>query len=341
MNSPIPIQGRDWSKARILVVDDDPQVRTLLVRFLEADGFEALVAADGQQALEMVAHAPPDLIILDVDMPRMNGLELCRRLKQNENTALIPVTMLTGYNDAGDRVEGLEAGADDFLAKPFDPATLRARIRSHMRIKRLTDQLERTETVIFCMARWVEMKDEYTEAHLRRVAGYGEQTARALGLAGEELSSVRHAGILHDVGKIGVPDSIIGKKGPLSSLERRVLEKHSGYGAQIVAPMRFAATVAPIIHAHHERWDGDGYPRQLAAKDIPLGARIIAVVDAWDAMTTHRPYRRSLGEVEAMRRLREGAGSQWDPEIVRTFLRLLERGELTSIDLPGLDAMAA
>ena len=341
MNSLNSILDRDGSKARILVVDDDPQICALLVRFLEADGFSVLAAGDGQQALEMVLRDPPDLIILDVHMPRMNGLELCRRLKADDQTALIPVTMLTGYNDATERANGLEAGADDFLPKPFDFATLRTRIRAHLRIKRLTDQLERTETVIFSMARWVEMKDEYTEAHLRRVAGYGEQTAKALGLTGEELSSVRYAGILHDVGKIGVPDSIIGKTGSLSALERAVLQKHSGYGAQIVAPMRFAAAVAPVIHAHHERWDGEGYPRRLIGDAIPLGARIVAVADAWDAMNTHRPHRRSLGETEATRLLREGAGSQWDATVVATFLELLERGELTPLDPLGFEEMAA
>jgi len=251
------------------------------------------------------------------------------------------VTILTG-SDAGEgRLHALEAGADDFLSKPFDQATLRARLSSQLRLKRLTDQLERTETVIFCMARWVEMKDPYTEGHLRRVAGYSEHTAIAVGLTGQELLAVRFGGILHDIGKIGVPESILNKRGPLTALEREALERHSDYGAEIIAPLRFSPTVGPIVRAHHERWDGHGYPRRLRAEDIPPGARIISVVDAWDAMTTDRPYRQALGVDESVRRLREGRGSQWDPDAVDAFLDLVAGGRLAPMELPGEEPMAA
>ncbi|HKQ57717.1 MAG TPA: HD domain-containing phosphohydrolase, partial [Candidatus Eisenbacteria bacterium] len=261
-------------------------------------------------------------------MPVMDGLETCRRLKQDERTALIPVTMITGWSDPTGRIQGIEAGADDFLTKPFDEPTLSARIRSQLRLKRITDQLESTESVIFTMARWVEIKDQYTEGHLRRVAGYAERIAAALEFERTDLVNVRYAGILHDIGKIAVPETIIAKEGPLTSEEREVLEKHPDHGAEIIAPMRFAPAVAPIIRAHHERWDGMGYPHHLRGEDIPVGARIIAVVDAWDAMTTDRSYRRALDTAEAERRLREGAGSQWDPEIVEVFLQLRARGNL-------------
>lgn len=327
-------------QATILVVDDDVQVRNLLVRFLEDEGYATIVASNGREALA-AASRDIDLIILDVDMPVMNGFETCRRLKEDERTALIPVTMLTGLDDREARMRGIEAGTDDFLNKPFDQATLRARLRTQLRLKRMTDQLERTETVIFSMARWVEMKDHYTEGHLRRVAGYAEQTARACGLSGDDLVIVRFAGILHDIGKIGVSEAIIAKTGLLSPQEHKALQKHPDYGAEIIAPMRFAARVAPIIRSHHEHWDGRGYPHGLRGEEIPLGARIISVVDAWDAMITDRPYRRSLGEVEATRRLREGSGSQWDPRITELFLTLLAHGDLTPIDLPGYELTAA
>ena len=318
----------------ILVVDDDSHVRNLLVRFLAEEGYPSIVATNGEEALAIVKREPPDLILLDVDMPVMDGLETCRRLKNDERTALIPVTMITGRTDDSDRTEGIEAGADDFLNKPFDEATLRARIRTQLRLKRITDQLEHTESVIFSMARWVEMKDHYTEGHLRRVAGFSERTAREIGLARDEQVAIRYAGILHDIGKIAVPEAILRKNGPLSLDEQEVLQKHPDHGAEIIAPMRFAASVGPIIRAHHERWDGLGYPCHLRGEDIPIGARIVAVADAWDAMTTARPYRGSLDIAEAERRLREGAGSQWDERIVGLLLELYLRGELASLDAP-------
>jgi len=331
-DSPPSISSSPGGVPRILVCDDDPHVREFLAEFLAREGYATVLATNGREALELVERAPPDLVLLDVDMPGMDGFETCRRLKNDERTALIPVTMLTGGQGPSQRTRGIEAGADDFLGKPIDAATLRARIRTQIRLKRMIDQLERTETVIFSMARWVEHKDHYTEGHLRRVAGYGEQTARACGLLGDDLLTVRYAGILHDIGKIAVPDAILSKAGSLSDEERRLVERHADAGAEIVAPLRFAASVAPIIRAHHERWDGAGYPQGLAGEAIPIGARIIAVVDAWDAMTTHRPYRHALDVVEATRRLRESAGRQWDDRIVDAFLGLQSRGELAALD---------
>jgi putative two-component system response regulator len=319
--------------ALILVADDDPYVRDFLVEFLSREGYATILATNGREALEQVDRASPDLVLLDVDMPEMDGFEVCRRLKRVERTALIPVTMLTGSQGSSQRTRGIEAGADDFLHKPIDGVTLRARIRTQLRLKRMTDQLERTETVIFSMARWVELKDHYTEGHLRRVAGFSEQTGRACGLSADELVTVRYAGILHDIGKIAVPDAILGKVGPLTGPERAILERHADHGAEIVAPLRFSPTVAPIIRAHHERWDGGGYPQRLQGDAIPIGARIIAVVDAWDAMSTDRPYRSALEDRESIRRLREGAGVQWDARVVDVFLDLQCRGVLLPMEL--------
>jgi putative two-component system response regulator len=321
---------------RILVVEDDPQLRAVLLRFLQREGYEPTPAASGEEALECVAETLPDLVLLDVMLPgELDGFAVCRRLKEDPRTALIPVTILTGLTDAEARQSGIEAGADDFLHKPFEYPLLRARLRAQLRVKRLTDQLESTEMVIFSMARWVEVKDPYTEGHLKRIAGYGAVVAEALGLGPDDVRTVRFAGILHDIGKIGVRESILSKPGKLDSKEQEELRRHAEYGAEIVAPMRFANEVAPIILSHHEHWDGRGYPRGLAGEAIPVGARIIAVVDAWDAMTTDRPYRPSLGETEALRRLRNGAGNQWDPKVVETFVALLQAGRLRVAELPG------
>ena len=320
---------------RILLVDDDPRVRDVLSRFLEREGYVTIPAVSGEEALERVADHPPDLVLLDVQLPGIDGYTVCRVLKANIATALIPVTILSGLQESEARTRGIEAGADDFITKPFEYTLLRARIRTQLRIKRLTDQLESTEMVVFSMARWVEIKDPYTEGHLRRIAGFSEQTALALGLPAEHSRVLRYAGVLHDIGKIGVREELLSKPSPLTAEEQIELRKHAEYGAAIVAPMRFAGDVAPIILSHHEHWDGGGYPYALRGEQIPLGARIISVVDAYDAMTSDRPYRKSLGNEEAVRRLKAGSGTQWDPAVVDVFLSLLEAGQLRPVELPG------
>ena len=324
---------------KILIVDDEPRIREVLMRFLAREGYEPRAAESGEEALEAIRAEPPDLVLLDLRLPGVDGFEVCRRLKENPTTALIPVTILTGNQETETHTRGIEAGADDFITKPFDYALLRARVRTQLRLKHLTDQLEDTELVIFSMARWVEIKDPYTEGHLRRIAGYSEQTALGLGLAADQARIVRYAGVLHDIGKIGVRESVLRKPGSLTAAEQQELRKHTEYGAAIVTPMRFAADVAPIILCHHEHWDGTGYPYGLKGEQIPLGARIISVVDAFDAMTSDRPYRDSLGVPEALRRLGEGSATQWDPRVVETFLQLLFKNQLTPADLPSYEPL--
>ena len=320
----------------ILVVEDDSRLGPVLLRFLGREGYTPTLTTSGEDALRLVASLKPDLILLDVRLGgELDGFEVCRMLKEDERTALIPITILTAMPEDEVHQLAMEAGADSFLTKPFEYGTLRARLRTQLRVKRLTDQLESTESVIFAMARWVEVKDPYTEGHLRRIAGYSERIASALGLSPAQVRTIRYAGILHDIGKIGVSEAILRKPGPLDPAEQAELRKHAEHGAAIVAPMRFAADVSPIIRAHHEHWDGLGYPRGLAGDQIPIGARIISVVDAWDAMTTDRPYRRSLGNEEALRRLNAGSGTQWDPQVVAMFIALLAAGHLEPADLPG------
>ncbi|MCU0491627.1 MAG: HD domain-containing protein [Chloroflexaceae bacterium] len=205
---------------------------------------------------------------------------------------------------------------------------LKARIRSQLKLKRLVDELEQTESVIFMLALAVEAKDSYTEGHLRRLSHYSEQLALAYGLSREDARFVRYGGMLHDIGKIGVPDAILTKPAKLTPEEYEEIKKHPEYGARIVAPMRFAKEVGPIILSHHERWDGRGYPEGLSGENIPIGARIVAIVDAYDAMMTDRPYRQALSKDEALRRLRAGSGSEWDAELLAVFMRLVETDEL-------------
>jgi putative two-component system response regulator len=315
--------------AHILVVDDDPIIVGLLTRMLARDGYEVLTARDGVEALDLVATHQPDLVLLDVTMPRMDGFAVCRRLKENEQTALIPVTMLTGLDDQDHRRRGIEAGADDFLTKPIDQTILKARIRTQLRLKGLIDQLEHTENVIFMLAQAVEAKDPYTEGHLQRISAYAEQLALACGLSAEEVRAVRYGGLLHDIGKIGISDVILLKPGPLSEAEWTEMRRHPEIGARIVGQMRFAPEVVPIIEYHHERWDGSGYPHGLDRETIPLGARIIAIVDAYDTMMTTRPYRRARSLEQALAQLRAGHGSQFDPAVLEVFVGLLVDGQLS------------
>jgi putative two-component system response regulator len=312
----------------ILVVDDDPTIVELLTRMLRRDGYEVLTARNGLEALDMVASQRPDLVLLDVTMPKMDGFTVCRRLKDDEQTALIPVTMLTGLDDIDHRRRGIEAGADDFLAKPIDQITLRARIRTQLRLKRLTDHLEHTENVIFMLAAAVEAKDPYTEGHLQRISAYAEQLALACGLSADETSAVRYGGLLHDIGKIGVSDSILLKPGPLTTDEYEQIKQHPSIGERIIGQMRFAREVGPIIRGHHERWDGSGYPDGLAGERIPLGARIIGIVDSYDAMITNRPYRHALPLPQVMERLQAGRSSQFDPAALEAFIGLLTSARL-------------
>ena len=320
--------------AQILVVDDDPMIVDVLTRFLSREGYGVIIAQNGIEALEKVKIHQPDLILLDVTMPEMDGFTACRLLKEDERTALIPITMLTGLDDREHRTRGIEAGADDFLTKPFEHSILRARIRSQLRLKRLTDQLEHTENVIFMLAQAVEEKDSYTEGHLRRLRSYGEQLAIACGLGYNDVRAVRYGGILHDIGKIGVSETILRKPGPLDEYEIVEMRRHPAIGARIVLQMRFAREVGPIVMGHHENWDGSGYPNGLCGPEIPIGARIIAIVDAYDAMTTDRPYRKALHMDEVVRRLRTARGSQFDPDTLDIFLDLVISGRL---DVPDRD----
>lgn len=314
--------------ARILVVDDEPAIVDVLSRLLTRDGYQVVTARNGAEALRAVDAQRPDLILLDVMMPELDGFTVCQRLKSDVQTALIPITMLTGQDDFEHRKRGMEVGADDFLAKPFEQSMLRARIQSQLRLKGLTDQLEHTENVIFMLALAVEQKDAYTEGHLRRLQSYSEQLALDVGLEEGMVRAVRYGGILHDIGKIGISESILGKPSALTSDERLHIQQHPAIGARIVAPMRFARDVEPIVRHHHERWDGGGYPNGLLGEQIPIGARIVAITDSYDAMITDRPYRAALSQLEAILQLREGSGTQFDPFLAERFIRMIECGRL-------------
>ena len=311
----------------ILVVDDEPFNRSLLEEILQPQGYEVVTAADGQQAVEACARRCPDLVLCDVMMPRMNGFEVCRHLKNNPDTQFIPVVLVTSLTASSDRINGIEAGADDFLNKPFDPSELLARVRSLLKLKARTDELERAELVLFALARSIEAKDPYTVGHCARLAEYSAQLGGRLGLPQEEIVALRRGGIVHDIGKVAVPDSILLKRGSLSPEEWKIMRAHPTVGESICAPLKSFRLVLPIIRNHHEKFDGSGYPDGLRGEQIPVTARVLALADVYDALTTERPYKSAFPPQEAFRVMeQEVSKGWWDPRLFAAFRRGLATG---------------
>ena len=311
----------------ILIVDDDASYRKLMVGLLRAQGFEVFAASDGEDALVEFAHHEPDLVLMDVDMPRLNGFEVCRRLKQQPETRLTPVVLVTGMAATEDRIRGLEAGADDFLSKPVDRNELLARVRSLLSLKAYTDELERAESVLFALARSIEGKDPYTEGHCERLSDYSAGLGQRIGLPPEQITALRWGGIVHDIGKVAVPEAILLKPGPLSPEERAIMRRHPLVGERICSPLRSFRWVLPIIRNHHEKYDGSGYPDGLKGEQIPVTARVLQIGDVYDALHTERPYKRALSQDEAMRIMeQEVQQGWWDPNLFAQFRQMMAEG---------------
>jgi len=322
-HAPVPATRRLARPERtpvVLVVDDGAANRELIEACLAGVDCQVRTAEDGPSALRSIQSSAPDLVLLDVQMPGMDGYEVCRRIKSRQASRLLPVVMITSLDRTSDRVSALEAGADDYMTKPVDRVELVARVRSALRLKRVYDSLDSAELVIFALAAAVEAKDPFTEAHTMRVAESARRIGSRLGLHTADLDALYRGGIIHDIGKIGVPDAILLKPGPLDADELAAMHQHPIIGENIVAPLRTGAELLPIIRHHHEHFDGAGYPDRLAGTDIPQLARIVAVCDAYDALTNDRPYRARLCPEEAVATLTAGAGHQWDPEVVELFL---------------------
>jgi putative two-component system response regulator len=313
-------------KPIVLVVDDVAANRELLEGHLDALGYDVRQARDGVEALEAVAAEEPDLVLLDIDMPRLDGISVCERLKAHPTRRLIPIVILTASNDRATRLRGIAAGADDFLSKPFDAKELLVRARVLLRQRALNRRLDATEGVLFALARAVEARDRYTIHHAERVGRYAQALGVALAFDAEDTAVLYEGGVLHDLGKIAIPDAILLKPGPLSDNEFAIMRQHSVEGERICLSLRSVAHYLSIIRHHHERIDGAGYPDRLVGGQIPVGARIVAIADAWDAMVSDRPYRAGLDPEEAKGRLRASAGKQWDAEMIGIFLALLDDG---------------
>src|ERR1700740_34296 len=295
----------------ILAADDNEANRELLADLLSAEGYRVVCAADGQQALERVDSDSIDLALLDVVMPRPTGFEICQALKSKPETRLIPVILLTSLNSDADRIHGIMCGADDFLNKPVNKHELLARVNSLLRLKQFTDELDNAETVLLSLALSIEAKDPYTEGHCDRLSKYSVAVAEKVGLPEELRVALRRGGLVHDIGKLAVPESILLKPGPLTPEERKIMEQHTIAGERICAPLRSFRNVLPIIRHHHEKQDGSGYPDGLKGEQVPLTARILQVTDVYDALTTDRPYRKAVPQEKAFAIMREEVKRGW------------------------------
>jgi putative two-component system response regulator len=309
---------------RILIVDDNPGIAALMGQLLTMRGYEIVMANDAEQAEAEIRRQLPDLILSDVRMPGKSGYDLCRGLKENPATRLIPFVLITGLSDSSDKVRGIEAGADDFLNKPVLAEELTARVKSLLRMKEFTDELENADSVLCTLGLIVEGRDPYTEGHCERLAANAEALGRHLALNEDSIVALRRGGYLHDLGKIAVPDDILKKGSDLTPEEWIIMKQHPVTGENICKPLKSLRLVLPIIRYHHERPDGSGYPDGLRAGEIPLLPRILQVVDVYDALRTARPYKPAISHDQSAQTMREKVRQGLlDGDLVNEFFSML------------------
>ncbi|WP_416676284.1 response regulator [Egbenema bharatensis] len=326
-----PVNEYDSEKPKILVVDDHPSSRMTAVALLSVEGYEVLEAEDGQAALNCVNEADPDLILLDVMMPGMDGYEVCRRLKQEDHTRLIPIVFVTALNDRRARLHGIEVGGDDFLSKPFDQLELSARVKSLIRQKRLNEDLDHASKVLFSIARTIERRDPNTGDHCERLVLRGKSFGEYLRLSRTEVRDLMWGGYLHDIGKVGIPDAVLLKTGKLSLEEWDVMRQHVLIGEQICQPLRTMQGVIPIIRHHHERWDGSGYPDGLSGDAIPFLAQIFQLIDIYDALSHERPYKVAFTPKESLEIMFQETAKGWrNPELMQKFAEFIHQQIMTA-----------
>jgi putative two-component system response regulator len=312
---------------KVLVADDHESTLMGMRDLLEAAGHVVHTASTGDDALRLAGIERPDVILLDVVMPGRSGTSVCHELKHGTSTRLTPVVLISGSGDRGTRLKGLQAGADDFLNKPVDAEELRVRVASAIRLKRLTDELDSAEALFLTLGRIVEARDPYTEGHCERLAQYATALGEAMNLPDAEVNALYRGAFLHDIGKIGIPDRILLRKGKLGRRDYEMMKTHPLIGDSLCATLHSLEGVRPIVRHHHERVDGRGYPDGLAGEQVPLLAQIVSVVDVFDALTTDRPYRKAVRVETAYRMLLDEARHGWcDESLVQQFIELHRAG---------------
>ncbi|MDX5364668.1 MAG: response regulator [Pseudazoarcus pumilus] len=322
----------DDARPRLLLVDDEPANLHVLREILQAD-YRLQFARNGRRALELVAVERPDLILLDVMMPGLTGFEVCERLQTDPVTASIPVIFVTALGDSVDETRGFDAGGVDYLTKPVSPSVVRARIRNHLRLVRVEELRATRLAIVQCLGVAAEYKDDETGQHVIRMSHYARLLALAAGLGEAAADDILNAAPMHDVGKIGIPDAILRKPGKLDPDEWKVMASHVEIGARIIGEHAsgLLAMARRIALGHHEKWDGSGYPNALAGEEIPLEARIVAIADVFDALTSERPYKRAWPVEEAVTFIRDQAGRHFDPHLVELFLGVLPEIEAVRV----------
>jgi putative two-component system response regulator len=311
---------------KILVADDESAARSGLELLLRRQGYDVISVENGHAALEQCACFRPDLVLLDVVMPGLDGFAICQRLKADPETRLTPVVLITGLSATEDRIQGIQAGADDFLSKPLDRTELLARVGSLLKLKAYTDELEHAESVMFSLALSLEARDPYTHGHCERLSNYSARLGERLGLEPGQITALRRSGILHDIGKVVVPDAILLKQGPLTPGEEGIMRQHPIEGERICTPLKCFHQILPIIRCHHEKLDGSGYPDGLKGEQIPLTAQILQIVDVYDALTTERSYRNALSSGEALNIMEDEVNRGWrDAHLFAQFRQMLKQ----------------
>lgn len=323
----------------ILIVDDNAANRDTLEALLTSLGHELRFAQSGEEALKKAIALPPDLILLDVNMPGMDGFEVCEKLRADSKLSGVPIVITTSLDDKKSKLRGIEVGADDFITKPIDGMEIRARVKMILRLNRYRKSLQQQDEIkrahnelqdayeetLKGWVRALDARDTETELHSRRVTLLTKSVARQAGIADQDLEDVRRGALLHDIGKIAVPDHILRKPGPLTDAEWVIMRTHPKAAYDILKPIKHLANSLDIPYCHHERWDGAGYPRGLKGDAIPLSARIFAVIDVWDALLSDRPYRKAWEREKVIEHIQENSGTHFDPVLADLFLKMMSQ----------------
>jgi putative two-component system response regulator len=315
---------KEENRTSVLVVDDVSANLELMEAVFQRAGYTVYLALSADTAIDIFNGYSIDIAIVDVMMPGTNGFELCKNLKILTDKFFFPVILLTALNDKKNRITGIECGADDFISKPFDVLELLTKVKSLLRLKELHEELDHSENIIFSLIAAMEANDYYTKGHSTRVGDLAGEFGSFLGFPEKELEILKKAGILHDIGKIGFSEKILRKPAGLTEEEMKIMRRHPLIGESICRPLLSMRSVLPGIRSHHERWDGTGYPDMLRGDDIPLIARILAILDSYDAMASIRPYRdkRTVDYVLSVMK-KEQYDGQWDPELTGMFLQMV------------------